>query len=694
MSFWSVFVRYQLVLLGVAAAWLGVAAGFHFLAGCSPGNALLNAVAVMAVPVGMLLDRTGKGGAVFAPAMASGVLFWLSFFPANLGPLMYVALVPFLALVRADGVSVGRRYSAAWLGGVVFAFLAMKWLRVAHPMMALLAWPGMTLWCSLFWPLALLLLRKLDRLKLPFALTLPVVWVALEYFRDHFPTGYPFMKPLGMYQLAGFGWYALAYSQHAVLPLIQAADLGGTYLISATVAAVNGAGYEWALRSKAFRRWVRLPAVWHAHTFHRELWVTALAFGSFGLTMGYGTYRLIHPAFEVGPRVAALQESIPQNAKMGDQIGLFDKFDNLCRRAADAGNRPDLILWPETCYPFADITLTGDAKPSGLGEGLEEDYELQVGDPARAKKLRDNLAAYMAKPVAEREALPESQRMTPERVAEIGKYAELLELGRSGYAKKYWKNNVLLGLSGIEWDGTTRGKFNSARLIRADGTPGPRYDKMHLVPFGEYLPFRETFPFMKVFSPYPDPNYSNAPGENFTRFTFGTLRPKGVPGAELPAPSGEPKENQYTFGVLICYEDTDPNIARKYNQFSGQPDPADFLVNISNDGWFDGSEQHELHVAICRFRAVEARRSIVRAVNMGISCIIDPDGRVTDWAGEPWGGSKKVKAILAGGVVLDTRGSPYAFLGDWVPAVCWSALLLGLFAGRRRERRFLSEPDA
>src|SRR5713101_1333826 len=56
--------------------------------------------------------------------------------------------------------------------------------------------------------------------------------------------------------------------------------------------------------------------------------------------------------------------------------------------------------------------------------------------------------------------------------------------------------------------------------------------------------------------------------------------------------------------------------------------PVDFLVNISNDGWFEGTEEHEQHLAICRFRAVVCRRSMVRAVNMGISAVIDGNGRV------------------------------------------------------------------
>ena len=82
-------------------------------------------------------------------------------------------------------------------------------------------------------------------------------------------------------------------------------------------------------------------------------------------------------------------------------------------------------------------------------------------------------------------------------------------------------------------------------------------------------------------------DYSCTPGENWTRF-------------ELPTAKGT-----FRFGVLICYEDTDPSMARKYNPTSGRGPGVDFLVNISNDGWFDGSEEHEQHLAICRFRAVE-----------------------------------------------------------------------------------------
>ena len=62
------------------------------------------------------------------------------------------------------------------------------------------------------------------------------MWVALEFTRAHFPTGFPFLKPVGAYQMIGFGWYFLGYTQHALLPLIQVADVGGVYAVSLLLA--------------------------------------------------------------------------------------------------------------------------------------------------------------------------------------------------------------------------------------------------------------------------------------------------------------------------------------------------------------------------------------------------------------------------------------------------------------------------
>src|SRR5262249_56421242 len=80
--------------------------------------------------------------------------------------------------------------------------------------------------------------------------------------------------------------------------------------------------------------------------------------------------------------------------------------------------------------------------------------------------------------------------------------------------------------------------------------------------------------------------------------------------------------------MVICYEDSAPYLARQYARPEGGEPPVDFLVNTSNDGWFDGTAEHEEHLAVARFRAVECRRALLRAVNMGISAVIDGNGRV------------------------------------------------------------------
>jgi apolipoprotein N-acyltransferase len=167
-----------------------------------------------------------------------------------------------------------------------------------------------------------------------------------------------------------------------------------------------------------------------------------------------------------------------------------------------------------------------------------------------------------------------------------------------------------------------------------------------------------------VLTPY-EKEYACRPGSHWTRFP-------------LTATDGK----AYTFACLICYEDSDPYLARQYVA----SEPVNFLVNISNDGWFNGTEEHEQHLAICRFRAVEARRSVVRAVNMGISAVIDPDGRVVALPNPDWGKSKKVEAVVTANVPIDGRESLYAKAGDWVPAACWLAALVGAVIGYVRRK--------
>jgi apolipoprotein N-acyltransferase len=212
--------------------------------------------------------------------------------------------------------------------------------------------------------------------------------------------------------------------------------------------------------------------------------------------------------------------------------------------------------------------------------------------------------------------------------------------------------------------GEKESRINAAILVDGTGTIRGRYDKMHRVPFGEYVPLQETMPWLQKLTPYDGYDYSITAGREFTRFPI------------------ESAGKTFHFGTLICYEDADTELARAYVK----SDPVDFLVNISNDGWFKGTAEHEQHLAVSQFRAVECRRAVVRAVNLGISAVVDPNGRVTHMPGETWAKSKAIEGVVVANVPIDHRQSIYAMTGDWLPWTCW-VVIVAIVLWRRWIRR-------
>jgi len=149
--------------------------------------------------------------------------------------------------------------------------------------------------------------------------------------------------------------------------------------------------------------------------------------------------------------------------------------------------------------------------------------------------------------------------------------------------------------------------FNSAFLVNPDGKALDRYDKKHLAPFGEYVPLAGLFPFLDKVVPQV---------ADFTPGTKSTLF--DVEGKK--------------FCVLICFENSFPHLVRKCAR-SG----ADFLVQLTNDGWFGRTSQPKQDLAIAVFRAIENGATLVRGTNTGISCFIDPWGRISGVVRAPWG---------------------------------------------------------
>ena len=214
-------------------------------------------------------------------------------------------------------------------------------------------------------------------------------------------------------------------------------------------------------------------------------------------------------------------------------------------------------------------------------------------------------------------------------------------------------------------------RFNSAYFVSPDGAILSRYDKIHCVVFGEYTPLAGVLPFLKKLRPA-------VMGEDLSAGKI--RRIFDLPGKGGPA---------HRFGVTICYEDSVADLFRRFVR-----DGADFMVNITNDGWFRDSSELDLHLAVCVMRAVENRVSVVRCANTGISAVIDERGRITQELTDENGRRREVEGTLAAAIfVQDTpRGLTfYTRYGDvfaWLCAAGLAAMAVaGQFRHSSRERR-------
>ncbi len=184
--------------------------------------------------------------------------------------------------------------------------------------------------------------------------------------------------------------------------------------------------------------------------------------------------------------------------------------------------------------------------------------------------------------------------------------------------------------------------FNSASFIAPNGDFAGRYDKMHLVPFGEYVPFKNLFFFAK--------SLLNEVGT----FDPGTRRVVFT-------------ANGHTYGTFICYESIFANEIRQYVQQG-----AEVLVNISNDGWYGDTSAPWQHLNMVRMRAIENHRWILRATNTGVTAVINPYGQVT--ASAP----RHIRTALHAGFGYERDTTFYVAHGDLFAYACaiLSALVL------------------
>jgi apolipoprotein N-acyltransferase len=551
--------------------------------------------------------------------LASVGLLALAFPPARWAWVAHVALTPMLlAVARAPRWKVLLGSSA--LAGLVFYGGEMYWMS----MVDWAAYGGVVAYCLALWVLFAVLLKwTLDRTRWPLVVLAPLIWVTVEWSRSWLLTGFP--------------WLFLGHPQAACPTLLQLADVAGPYGLSALSAATAGFLAD-LLTHPLFLRYgdrVRLSrTIGISLVVLAALWAVAIA---------YGMVRLQPTELPDGPVVAVVQTNVPQHVKEHRSDEESDRqFQEVLDLTEEAiRNRPDaqLLVWPET--------TVGDINPWLLN--------------------------YPVPTMKEAESYP---HLAEQIIADRKKFEEELERDRRivRRAQSRWEAihrlsrdrqvDLLIGATSQESDA----RFNSAYLfrpedgdVRREGTTARswwpydnRYDKVHLVPFGEYVPFQKSAPWLydllHGFTPY-DYDYNLMAGRQLTVMT---TRPRSSAGEPPP---------KARFAAPICFEDAFSGLCRDLVYEKGEK-RVDFLVNISNDGWFYGSVELDQHWDLSVFRAVENRVPVVRSVNTGLSGFIDSCGRTELRVANSAGDERSVAGSASLQLQFDPRRSFYGLHGD------------------------------
>ncbi|HEY2905061.1 MAG TPA: apolipoprotein N-acyltransferase [Vicinamibacterales bacterium] len=315
--------------------------------------------------------------------------------------------------------------------------------------------------------------------------------------------------------------------------------------------------------------------------------------------------------------------------------------------------------WGSIRVKRSELTRQGDVVRIGLVQGNVEQSERE--DAARQPAIFQSYLRMTRQAIGEGAELvlwPESS--TPFYFEEDRPGADQVRrLARQAHVP------ILLGSDQIDW-GTKNGQrvptkyYNSAFLVRADGTTAGFYRKMHLVPFGEYVPLKQLFffaaPLVQAVSDF-------SPGESAALLEVKVGR----------SPTTADAEATHLMSTAICYEIVYPDLVRQF-VVAG----SELLSTITNDAWFGKTSAPYQHFAQASMRAIEEGRYLVRSANTGISGMVDPYGRVLIET------RLYESAVVVGEVRFLTAATVYSRLGDVFAYASVVLTLALLIVARRR----------
>jgi apolipoprotein N-acyltransferase len=512
---------------------------------------------------------------------------------------------------------------AAWIA-------PLPWLLVARRQTEFCGRDWLALWCGggLSW------LAVLHWLRLPHPAT-SIGWVVLSAYLACFVPFWvlatrrlvsharlPFVlaatlawlgtEHLRGWLLGGFTMGGLCDTQVHWLPVLQTADLLGAVGLSGLVMAVAACVTESVVgfAGNEGRSW------------KRGVGFLTVGVGLLGLAVGYGTWRLRgEPTSLRQLDVLLVQGSIDTELKQdpGGAVRVARHYDELTIEGLREGESPDLIVWPETMWRWGLLEI--DPKEQLPEAVVRQALGEPVGEPISAE--RDDVQAAAR------------TRLEEERYEPLAAYAR--RYGATwlvGLDKQVVTPDVATGVR----------NYNCGLFLDPDGQPLGCYEKMFPVLFGEYVPLADRFPWLYRLTPLP------------AGLTAGTS-PLAVEVAG------------FEVAATICYETTLPRAVRTLvRELTEQRTRPDVIANLTNDGWFWGSSELDMHLAAAVLRAVEVRTPVVVAANTGISAWIDGSGRVRRR------GPKRAPATVRAEVRPDGRWSPFLVWGGWPTAAA------GLFA--------------
>ncbi len=415
---------------------------------------------------------------------------------------------------------------------------------------------------------------------------------------------------------------------------------GLTMLMALYYAAWAGAAWFICQRTTGFRRVLTLAASWAALEWIRTLGSLTMPWAQ----LGYSQYRFL-PAIQIADLVGTPGVSFVVSLVA---FALFEwRYTNRSEASKKVLKLSSGIAGVVLLYGILRLAQP-EAGPQIVAATMQPNFRVYRDNASPQQDL------YTITGLTERAATgshsPISLWVWPESASPLDAMYDYRAISSlSGLIQKY--GGALVTGSRVV-DPVKRFEYNSSVLISPHAPP-QRYDKQHLVPFGEFIPYRNILP------PWLDAMFQ-FPQSDVVAGEAGRTLSYRLPGGPITI-----------LGPFICYESMYPGIARDLSR-SG----ANLLVTQSNDDWTQSLGAMQQHVAGVVLRAVENRRNVVRSTQTGISCILDSRGRILAEVGAGDAGYAIHRCTLISGTTL------YARLGDWFALVCLIFTLRQLWTRR------------